>query len=138
MLLIVLYGDLGEVLDRITSAPHPLALYVFGGMALADRVVQETTSRSVGINLTVMPFVHGNLPFGEVGISRVGAAHGHTGLAAFSHMRPRAAEPISADAAAVFALYAAGTKATKAGAVLGAIKKAHQFGRPFRIRSGRD
>jgi aldehyde dehydrogenase (NAD+) len=90
VLPIVPYGDLDAVLDRITSAPHlhPLVLYVFGGMALADRVVQETTSRSVGINLTVMLFVHGNLPFGEVGTSGMGAAHRHTGFAAFSHMRP--------------------------------------------------
>jgi len=39
VLPIVPYGDLDAVLDRITSAPHlhPLVLYVFGGMALADR-----------------------------------------------------------------------------------------------------
>ena len=88
VLPIIPYDNLDRVLDRINAAPHPLALYVFGGQALAGEVVQATTSGSVGINLTVMPFIHANLPFGGVGTSGMGAAHGHAGFAAFSHMRP--------------------------------------------------
>ena len=88
VLPLIPYDDLSQVLDRINAAPHPLALYVFGGADLADRVTRATISGSVGINLTVLPFIHANLPFGGVGMSGMGAAHGYAGFAAFSHMRP--------------------------------------------------
>lgn len=88
VLPLIPYEDLDGVLDRINGDPHPLALYVFGGPALADRVIGATTSGSVGVNLTIMPFIHANLPFGGVGMSGMGAAHGAAGFAAFSHMRP--------------------------------------------------
>ncbi|MCF7700966.1 aldehyde dehydrogenase family protein [Loktanella sp. M215] len=88
ILPLIPYDDLDQVLARINAAPHPLALYVFGGPVLADRVMRTTTSGSVGVNLTVMPFIHAGLPFGGVGTSGMGAAHGHAGFKAFSHMRP--------------------------------------------------
>lgn len=81
------YSDLNEVLNRINAAPHPLALYVFGGKALADEVIAKTTSGSVGVNMTVMVFSHPSAPFGGVGRSGNGGAHGYAGFAAFSHMR---------------------------------------------------
>ena len=88
VLPLIPFDDLSLVLDRINAAPHPLALYVFGGAELADRVTRSTISGSVGVNLTVLPFIHANLPFGGVGMSGMGSAHGYAGFAAFSHMRP--------------------------------------------------
>lgn len=88
LLPLIPYAALDDVLARINAAPHPLALYIFGSAALARRVTQATTSGSVGVNLTVMPFIHANLPFGGVGTSGIGAAHGWAGFAAFSHLRP--------------------------------------------------
>ena len=88
VLPVIPYRELDVVLAQINDAPHPLALYVFGGRALAKRVIAATTSGSVGVNLTVLPFSHPNLPFGGVGQSGMGAAHGAAGFAAFSHMRP--------------------------------------------------
>lgn len=76
------------MLARIGAGPKPLALYVFGGRALADRVVGQTASGSVGVNLTLLTFSHPNLPFGGIGNSGLGAAHGHEGFRAFSHERP--------------------------------------------------
>ena len=88
VLPLIPYDDLSDVLARINAAPHPLALYLFGGTDLAEQVTRATISGSVGVNLTVMPFIHANLPFGGVGMSGMGAAHGFAGFAAFSHMRP--------------------------------------------------
>ena len=87
VLPLIPYADLKAVLARIEAGPKPLALYVFGGKELADKVVAETTSGSVGVNLTVLTFSHPNLPFGGIGNSGLGAAHGHDGFRAFSHER---------------------------------------------------
>ncbi|MGJ8623309.1 MAG: aldehyde dehydrogenase family protein [Yoonia sp.] len=81
------YDALDDVIARINAAPHPLALYVFGGKALADEVLSRTTSGTFAVNLSVMVFVHPAAPFGGVGRSGNGGAHGHAGFAAFSHMR---------------------------------------------------
>ena len=88
VLPLIPFSDLDQVLARIGAGPKPLALYVFGGRALADRVVGQTASGSVGVNLTLLTFSHPNLPFGGIGNSGLGAAHGHEGFRAFSHERP--------------------------------------------------
>ncbi|KJZ20487.1 aldehyde dehydrogenase family protein [Loktanella sp. S4079] len=88
VLPIIKYSDLGEVIARINGAPHPLALYAFGGAETSERVINETTSGSVGVNVTILTVTHPHLPFGGVGNSGVGAGHGHAGFKAFSHMRP--------------------------------------------------
>lgn len=88
VLPLIPYEDLSVVIDAINETDKPLALYVFGPNDLADEVIARTASGSVGVNLTVMPFIHGNLPFGGIGNSGLGAAHGVTGFAAFSHEKP--------------------------------------------------
>lgn len=89
LLPLIPFDDLAEVLARINAAPKPLALYVFArDPALARRVTAETSSGSVGVNLTVMAFSHGNLPFGGIGNSGMGAAHGRAGFETFSHLKP--------------------------------------------------
>ena len=88
VLPLIPYHELQPVLDRITAGPKPLALYVFGNKALAETVMAQTASGSVGVNLTVMPFIHPNLPFGGIGNSGLGAAHGYEGFRAFSHEKP--------------------------------------------------
>ncbi|PRY78396.1 aldehyde dehydrogenase (NAD+) [Yoonia maritima] len=88
VLPLIKYSDLSDVIGQINDAPHPLALYVFGDAETADRVTNGTTSGSVGVNLTILPVIHPNLPFGGVGNSGMGAAHGKAGFDAFSHLRP--------------------------------------------------
>jgi aldehyde dehydrogenase (NAD+) len=88
VLPILTFRDLADPVAAINAGERPLALYVFGDRAVARRVVEATSSGSVGINLTVAPFVHPNLPFGGVGHSGLGAAHGETGFRAFSHEKP--------------------------------------------------
>lgn len=88
VLPILTFRDLAEPVAAINAGERPLALYVFGDRAVARRVVEATSSGSVGINLTVAPFVHPNLPFGGIGHSGLGAAHGEAGFRAFSHEKP--------------------------------------------------
>jgi aldehyde dehydrogenase (NAD+) len=86
ILPLMTYSDIGTVISRINARPKPLALYVFAkDRALVQRVVAETSSGSVGVNLTMLQFSHPNLPFGGVNTSGIGSAHGEAGFRAFSH-----------------------------------------------------
>ncbi len=49
--------------------------------------MRATASGAVGVNLTLMHYSHPGLPFGGVGASGMGAAHGVHGFRAFSHER---------------------------------------------------
>lgn len=110
VLPVMTYRDAAEVIARINARPKPLALYVFDrDRARVDRVVGATTSGSVGVNLTVVQFSHAGLPFGGVGNSGLGAAHGEHGFRAFSHERAVLANRFSA-LPAVFPPYTAGVK----------------------------
>mgnify|MGYP006188802975 CR=1 FL=1 len=89
VLPVLTYDDIETVIGRINARPKPLALYVFArDRGLVDLVTAGTSSGSVGVNLTVMTFSHGNLPFGGVGNSGMGAAHGRAGFQTFSHLKP--------------------------------------------------
>ncbi|MBC7152327.1 MAG: aldehyde dehydrogenase family protein [Rhizobium sp.] len=86
ILPIIEYVDLDKVIDRINANPKPLALYVFDkNKSFADQIIARTSSGAVGVNLTVVHFLHPNLPFGGVNNSGLGAAHGEYGFRAFSH-----------------------------------------------------
>jgi aldehyde dehydrogenase (NAD+) len=88
ILPVIPFDDLGQVIDRINTRDKPLALYIFDrNQARIDRILQETTSGGVGINLTMVQFTHSGLPFGGVNTSGIGSGHGEHGFAAFSHQR---------------------------------------------------
>ncbi|WP_103256233.1 aldehyde dehydrogenase family protein [Tabrizicola aquatica] len=88
LLPILPYSDLGQVIDRINARDKPLALYIFDrDQTRIDRILTETTSGGVGINLTVVHYTQSNLPFGGVNTSGLGSSHGHHGFRAFSHER---------------------------------------------------
>ena len=86
ILPIIEYVDLDKVIDKINANPKPLALYIFdNSKSFADQIITRTSSGAVGVNLTVVHFLHPNLPFGGVNNSGIGAAHGEYGFKAFSH-----------------------------------------------------
>lgn len=88
LLPVIGYNNLQTVIDEINANPKPLALYVWSRNELNIRkVMQETTSGGACINHTVVHYLHGNLPFGGVNNSGIGAAHGIFGFKAFSHER---------------------------------------------------
>jgi aldehyde dehydrogenase (NAD+) len=85
---VIAWRDLDKVIAEINAQPKPLALYIWShNKARTRRIVAETSSGGVGINHCVLHFAHGNLPFGGVNNSGIGAAHGVHGFKAFSHER---------------------------------------------------
>lgn len=82
------WDDEVALLARINAAPAPLALYVFDrDRATTRRLLAASRSGSAGVNLTMAQFSHPGLPFGGLGASGLGAAHGEHGFRTFSHMR---------------------------------------------------
>ncbi|MES2885316.1 MAG: aldehyde dehydrogenase family protein [Pseudomonadota bacterium] len=88
LLPIIGYSSLQTVIDEINANPKPLALYVWSkDDRNINKVMKETSSGGACINHTVVHYLHGNLPFGGVNNSGIGAAHGIFGFKAFSHER---------------------------------------------------
>ncbi|WP_417586426.1 aldehyde dehydrogenase family protein [Pararhodobacter oceanensis] len=88
ILPIMTYEDLTQVIAQINARPKPLSLYIFDkDRSRIDRIIAETSSGSVGVNLTMIQFIHHGLPFGGVNNSGIGNAHGRYGFRAFSHER---------------------------------------------------
>jgi aldehyde dehydrogenase (NAD+) len=88
VLPVLAYRDLAEPIAAINARPKPLALYVYAkDRTRAHRVLQETSAGGTCINASVLQFVHENLPFGGLGNSGLGNAHGFYGFRAFSHER---------------------------------------------------
>lgn len=88
ILPIIEYDDIEKVVERINSDSKPLALYIFDRRkSFTEDIIERTSSGGVGVNLTVVHFLHPNLPFGGVNNSGIGAAHGEYGFRAFSHER---------------------------------------------------
>ena len=89
ILPLIPFEDIDAVIARINKGPKPLALYVFGkDKGFIDRVSTATSSGAVGVNVTLAHYMHLNLPFGGIGNSGIGAAHGEWGFRAFSHEKP--------------------------------------------------
>ncbi len=77
-----------QVIERVASGEHPLALYVFSeDQAVTDKVVQGTTSGGVCVNDTLYHIVNPYLPFGGIGSSGMGAYHGKHGFVEMSHKK---------------------------------------------------
>ena len=104
------YNDLDAVIGQINARPKPLSLYIFDrDRGRIDQIIQETSSGSVGVNLTMIQFIHNGLPFGGVNNSGLGSAHGHYGFRAFSHERAVMRNHFSA-LPMIFAPYTTGVK----------------------------
>lgn len=82
------YRDLAEPIAAINRRPKPLALYIFAkDQDRIRRILQETSAGGSCVNATMLQFAHENLPFGGIGTSGTGNAHGFYGFRAFSHER---------------------------------------------------
>lgn len=88
LLPVISYRSPDEVIARVNTGPKPLALYVFSrDKAATQHILENTTSGGACVNHSMIQFLHGNLPFGGVGNSGFGNAHGYAGFKAFSHER---------------------------------------------------
>jgi aldehyde dehydrogenase (NAD+) len=88
ILPILAVDDVDEAIDHVNAGDKPLALYVFSeDAAVADRVVERTSSGGVCVNGTILQVAVSDLPFGGVGASGMGAYHGRQGFDTLSHRR---------------------------------------------------
>ena len=75
-----------DAIDFVNDRPKPLALYVFTESRETERrVLENTSSGSVGINHMLYQLLVDELPFGGVGASGMGRYHGKHGFDTFSH-----------------------------------------------------
>ena len=58
-------------------------------------MIQHTTSGGACINDTIVQTANGNLPFGGIGNSGIGAYHGRESFETFSHRRSIVPVPLS-------------------------------------------
>jgi aldehyde dehydrogenase (NAD+) len=88
LLPVVGYHSLDEALAMIDAREHPLVLYVFSRRrAVVREIVRRTRAGGTVVNDTLVHFYQPYLPFGGVGQSGMGKAHGEFGFQAFSNAR---------------------------------------------------
>ncbi|HYS54604.1 MAG TPA: aldehyde dehydrogenase family protein [Thermoanaerobaculia bacterium] len=88
LLPIIPYRDIDEALRIINEKEKPLVLYLFSRRRrVIDGVLRDTRAGGSVINDTLIHFYQLNLPFGGVGQSGIGKAHGRFGFEAFSNAR---------------------------------------------------
>jgi aldehyde dehydrogenase (NAD+) len=88
VLPIVPYRTLDEAYRVIDAREKPLVLYLFSrSRAVVREVLRGTRAGGTAVNDTLVQFYQHNLPFGGVGNSGMGKAHGVYGFEAFSNAR---------------------------------------------------
>lgn len=88
ILPIISYRTTDEALRVIAEREKPLVMYLFSRSKQFVRdVLARTSAGGTVINDTLIHFYQVNLPFGGVGESGMGNAHGFFGFEAFSNMR---------------------------------------------------
>ncbi|TQC58733.1 aldehyde dehydrogenase family protein, partial [Pantoea dispersa] len=86
VLPVIEFEHMEEVLDRLDAAPKPLALYLWSrDRVFTEAILARSSSGSAVVNHCLQQFVHSGLPFGGVGASGFGSAHGVHGFRTFSH-----------------------------------------------------
>ncbi|MCS6711610.1 aldehyde dehydrogenase family protein [Brachybacterium sp. EF45031] len=90
--------DSAEAVARIRAGEKPLTAYVFSEDENVQRqFVEETSSGSLAIGLTVAHLGAVTMPFGGVGESGHGAYHGEHSLRVFTHEKPVVRKPLRPD-----------------------------------------
>ncbi|HEX8617480.1 MAG TPA: aldehyde dehydrogenase family protein [Thermoanaerobaculia bacterium] len=88
ILPVLTYRSLDEAFAIINGKEHPLVLYIFSRAKKVVRdIVHRTRAGGTAVNQTLVHFYQLELPFGGVGNSGVGKAHGFHGFEAFSNAR---------------------------------------------------
>ena len=83
------YRTLDEAIAYVNAHDRPLALYPFShDRATVEKILHATLSGGVSVNDTLFHFAIGNLPFGGVGPSGMGAYHARAGFDAMSKQLP--------------------------------------------------
>jgi aldehyde dehydrogenase (NAD+) len=82
------FDRLDDALALLRDRPTPLAMYLFTrNRAVEARVLTDARSGGACVNDVVSHMIGAELPFGGLGGSGMGAAHGRAGFDTFSHQR---------------------------------------------------
>ena len=88
LLPILIYSDLGKLIDKIKSLPKPLAGYVFSRNQQAiDRILQSVSFGGGGVNQTNVFLFIESMPYGGVGSSGIGNYYGKYGYDSLTHAK---------------------------------------------------
>ena len=99
VLPIIPYRDNREVFEWINRNPYPLSLYVYtGNSATADFFLENIRFGGGCINNGLIHLGNSDLPFGGVGNSGIGKAHGHYGFDSFTREKSIMKTPTWMDA----------------------------------------
>src|SRR5699024_12239860 len=80
-----------EAIARLRAGDAPLTAYVFSPRReVEERFAAETSSGSLALGLTLAHVGSVGVPFGGVGVFRMGACRGPTGYEPFTHEKPGA------------------------------------------------
>jgi len=86
LLPVVTFQDLAETVAYVNARPRPLAQYVFTTSAASRRyLLANIAAGGAAVNEAIIQLAHPDLPFGGVGNSGLGKAHGQAGFLAFSN-----------------------------------------------------
>lgn len=85
---VLTFDNLDDVIRKINSMPHPLALYFFtSDKAAAKKVISRCGFGGGCINDTIIHLATTEMGFGGFGESGMGAYHGKIGFDTFSHYK---------------------------------------------------
>ena len=94
ILPVVSFDEIEEAIAFINERPKPLALYLFSTDRKEQQAVEaQTSSGGLCFNETISQYAISQLPFGGVGQSGLGKAHGKAGFDTFSHYRTVMGKP---------------------------------------------
>lgn len=85
---VLTYDSIDELILRINTMPHPLALYFFSNNKItAHKVMSQCQFGGGCINDTIIHLATSEMPFGGFGESGMGGYHGKEGFRTFSHCK---------------------------------------------------
>jgi aldehyde dehydrogenase (NAD+) len=86
VLPVIAFATLPDIAAYVNARLKPLAQYVFTTSKENRRyLLDNITAGGAAVNETIIQLAHPELPFGGVGNSGLGKAHGHAGFLAFSN-----------------------------------------------------
>ena len=86
ILPVIAFDTLADTADYVNARLKPLAQYVFTTSKKNRRyLLDNIAAGGAAVNETIIQLAHPELPFGGVGNSGLGKAHGHAGFLAFSN-----------------------------------------------------
>ena len=85
---VLTFDSIEEVIRKVNSMAHPLALYIFAQeKAICEKVTSECGFGGGCINDVIIHLATSEMPFGGFGESGMGSYHGQKGFETFSHYK---------------------------------------------------